>query len=176
VHRLVTYKRPLLVAEAFRDLPFRLTMVGVGPLEKSLKSMGPPNVEVRGWVSESELVSLFERATGFVHVGEEDFGMSMVEALAAGAPVIALRKGGAFDIVRDQTDGILIDEPSVESLRRAVVHVASRGWDTADLATQAGRFSTERFKARFVEHLEQVLSTSSCKAGGALGEALSDSP
>lgn len=101
VHRLVGYKHPELVAEAFRGLPYRLTMIGVGPLEQRLRAILPPNVQLRGWTSESDLVRLFERAIGFIHVGEEDFGISMVEALAAGTPVIGFAGGGARDIVRE---------------------------------------------------------------------------
>ena len=64
VHRLVPYKRPLEVAAAFRDLPdYRLTMVGVGPLEAPLRESLPPNVELHGWLPREELVSL-TRALG----------------------------------------------------------------------------------------------------------------
>ncbi len=92
VHRLVGYKRPLEVAEAFRELPdLRLTMVGLGPLEDELRARLPANVELLGWTARDELARLFAGAGGFIHVGEEDFGISMVEALAAGTPVLARR-------------------------------------------------------------------------------------
>ena len=61
VGRLVPYKRPLLVAEAFRGLPHELTMVGIGPQEAELRERLPPNVELRGWVSREELVRLYRR-------------------------------------------------------------------------------------------------------------------
>src|SRR5207253_7593144 len=120
VHRLVAYKRPQIVAEAFRGLPYTLTMVGVGPLEHELRAGLPPNVELLSWLDRPELVDRFERAAGFLHVGEEDFGISMVEALAAGAPVIALDKGGAKDIVRPGVDGVLLPEVTVDAIRSAV--------------------------------------------------------
>jgi glycosyltransferase involved in cell wall biosynthesis len=154
---LVTYKRPVSVAEAFRDLPFRLTMVGVGPLEASVRAVKPPNVQLRGWLHERELADLFSSATGFLHVGEEDFGMSMVEALAAGTPVIGLRAGGALDIVRPGADGILIDDASLDSIRAAVHEVAARRWDPTALAQRAERFSSARFRMRFAAHVEQSL-------------------
>jgi glycosyltransferase involved in cell wall biosynthesis len=157
VQRLVAYKQPIVVAEAFRQLPYRLTMVGIGPLEAKLREVMPPNVELYGWLDRPELVTLFSRAAGFVHIGEEDFGIAMVEALAAGVPVIALRRGGALDIVRDGIDGILIDEPTSEAVRTAVREVASRDWDSAALAERAASFAPARFAERFRAHLEEVV-------------------
>ena len=124
VQRLVPHKQPELVVEAFRGLPYRLTMVGVGALEKSIRKTLPPNVELLPWLPRAALAERFARASGFVHVGEEDFGISMVEALAAGTPVVALRAGGALDIVRDNVDGVLLPNAAVDDLRRAVRHVA----------------------------------------------------
>ena len=118
VQRLVPHKQPELVVEAFRGLPYRLTMVGVGVLEEHSDKTLPANVELLPWLPRAELAERFARASGFVHIGEEDFGISMVEALAAGTPVIGRRAGGALDIVRDDTDGVLLPNPTVHDLRR----------------------------------------------------------
>jgi glycosyltransferase involved in cell wall biosynthesis len=156
VHRLVGYKRPEVVVEAFRDLPYRLTMVGIGPLAQPVRARLPANVELRDWVSREELVRLYEEAAGFIHVGEEDFGITMVEALAAGTPVIALDRGGARDIVRPEIDGVLIDEPDPRLLRDAIAKVATTAWDTSALAEQARAFSRERFVERFLAQVQAV--------------------
>ena len=148
VGRLVPYKRPELVVEAFRGLPHRLTMVGIGPLEESVRAGLPENVELRGWITREELAGLYGRASGFVHVAEEDFGMTMVEALAAGTPVIALDAGGARDIVRDGIDGVLIAEPSIDGVRDALDRVVSARWDARALEVRAREFSRERFASR----------------------------
>jgi glycosyltransferase involved in cell wall biosynthesis len=155
VQRLVSYKRPELVAEAFRDLPYRLTMVGVGPLERSLRAKLPPNVNLRGWVARDELRELYGRASGFIHVAEEDFGIATVEALAAGTPVVALDAGGARDIVRPDVDGVLIDRAEVETLRAAIRSVAESAWDPAALRRRALEFSSERFLERMRQWLEE---------------------
>ncbi len=158
VNRLVSYKRPELVAEAFRGLPYRLTMVGIGPLEARLRAALPPNVELRGWISRRELASLYERASGFVHVGEEDFGIAMVEALAAGTPVVALGRGGARDIVRHGIDGILVDDAELETLPRALRALAEGSWDRGQLAERAQSFSPARFVERLTDELEPLLA------------------
>ena len=157
VHRLVSYKRPEVVVEAFRGLPYRLTMVGVGPQEAKLRRDLPPNVTLLPWVSREELVRLFEDAAGFIHVGEEDFGISMVEALAAGTPVIALARGGAVDIVRDGIDGVLVARPEPGLVREAVRRVAAERWDASALAGRAREFSRERFLTRMGAYLSELL-------------------
>jgi glycosyltransferase involved in cell wall biosynthesis len=156
MQRLVSYKRPELVAEAFRGLPYRLTMVGVGPLEQRLLASLPPNVELRGWISREELRALFDRASGFVHGAEEDFGIAMVEALAAGMPVVALDAGGARDIVRPGADGVLIERADLEQLRTAIRSVAETTWDPAALRARALEFSTERFLERMRAWLDET--------------------
>lgn len=155
-HRLVPYKQPELVLEAFRDLPYRLTMVGVGPLEARLRERLPPNVELRAWVSRSELAELFGRAVGFVHVGEEDFGITMVEALAAGTPVVALDAGGAKDIVRPGLDGVLIEKAELRALQAGVRAVATGSWDRGTLRNRALEFSSERFLDRMRSWIDEV--------------------
>jgi len=153
-HRLVAYKSPEVVVEAFRGLPHRLTMVGVGPLAETLRRDLPPNVELRGWVSREELVRLYERASGFIHVGEEDFGITMVEALAAGAPVVALARGGSLDIVRPEEDGLLVERADPASVREAVERMAARNWDPDALAARAREFSRERFVERLLAAID----------------------
>jgi glycosyltransferase involved in cell wall biosynthesis len=162
VHRLVPYKHPELVAEAFRELPYRLTMVGVGPLEGRLRGNLPPNVELRAWVSREELARLYGEASGFVHVGEEDFGITMVEALAAGTPVVALDAGGARDIVRPGVDGVLVRRAELGELRAAIRSVADSAWDPAELRSRSLEFSTERF----LERMRAWLDDSSRNARG----------
>jgi glycosyltransferase involved in cell wall biosynthesis len=156
VHRLVPYKHPDVVVEAFRGLPYRLTIVGVGPLEAELRRRLPPNVELRGWLSREELVELYAGAGGFVHVGEEDFGITMVEALASGTPVIALGRGGALDIVRDGLDGVLIPAPEPEALRAAARRVAEAHWDPEALAERARAFSRDVFLEKLRDVIEDA--------------------
>jgi glycosyltransferase involved in cell wall biosynthesis len=157
VHRLVSYKRPLEVAEAFRELPdLRLTMVGLGPLEAELRARLPANVELLGWVSRERLAELFAGAAGFIHVGEEDFGISMVEALAAGTPVLAADAGGARDIVRSERDGVRIANPTDPAqIRTGIRELAERDWDAGELRASADRFSERRFREQLAAVLRE---------------------
>jgi glycosyltransferase involved in cell wall biosynthesis len=155
VGRLVSYKRPLEVATAFEQLPdLRLTMVGVGPLERRLRAALPPNVELLGWLPRERLARLYARAGGFIHVGEEDFGITMVEALAAGTPVLAVDRGGARDIVRPGVDGVMISDPAdAGRVREGVLELARRSWNRDRLSERAERFSEARFRHRLTEVL-----------------------
>lgn len=158
VHRLVPYKRPLEVAEAFRELPeLSLTMVGVGPLEEPLRANLPANVELMGWTDRERLASLYATAAGFIHVGEEDFGITMVEALAAGTPVLAIDRGGARDIVRRDRDGVLIAQATEpQQIRAGVRELASRAWDEDELRRGADRFSEDRFRRAMDEVIRAI--------------------
>jgi glycosyltransferase involved in cell wall biosynthesis len=153
VHRLVPYKRPLEVAAAFRELRgMRLTMVGVGPLERELRAVLPDNARLLGWIPRERLARLFACAAGFIHVGEEDFGISMVEALAAGTPVLAAERGGARDIVRPGIDGVLISDPANPArIRDGVLGLGAGNWDRGRLRDRAASFSEERFRSRLGE-------------------------
>lgn len=179
VGRLVPYKRPELVVEAFRGLPHRLTMVGIGPLEGAIRERLPANVELRGWIPRAELARLYGEAAGLLHVGEEDFGMTMVEAFAAGTPVIAVDAGGARDIVRDGIDGVLIPEPSAAAIRGAVERLASASWDPGALARRAREFSPERFASQMRELLAATVDRvgrGASRASGASGAAAGRAP
>jgi putative colanic acid biosynthesis UDP-glucose lipid carrier transferase len=93
-----------------------------------------------------------------VHTGVDDFGMVMVEALAAGKPVLACAEGGALDIVRDGETGILIDAPTVESVRRALDRF-ERGtyrFDATVLRAFAKRFDRANFERRFAEAVDEA--------------------
>ncbi|HEY3552621.1 MAG TPA: glycosyltransferase, partial [Solirubrobacterales bacterium] len=79
------------------------------------------------------------------------------EALAAGTPVIALNAGGAQDIVRDGIDGVLVSDPSVDSLRAAVEQVAATEWDRAALAERAASFSRDDFTKRMRELVAETM-------------------
>lgn len=114
--RHVPYKRFDLAIQAANELKVPLTICSTGPDTERLKGLAGPTVKFVGRVSDEELVRLAQGAEAFLFPNEEDFGMSAAEALAAGTPVIAYKKGGALDIVQDGETGIFFETQSVDSL------------------------------------------------------------
>jgi glycosyltransferase involved in cell wall biosynthesis len=158
VGRLISYKRPNLIVEAFRDLPYELLIVGSGPLEDSLRRSAPANVTFLGAVDDETLRELYRTSRALVFPGEEDFGIAMAEAQACGTPVIAFRRGGARDIVEDRTTGWLIDEQDVRSLRNAIRTAATVELDPAGISRRAQRFASAEFRAQMRSVVEAAVA------------------
>ncbi len=118
--RHVPYKRFDLAIEAANKLGIPLTIASTGPDTERLKSLAGPTVKFVGRISDEELVKLAQSSVAFLFPNEEDFGISAVEALAAGTPVIAYKKGGALDIVQDGETGIFFEHQTVDDLVAAI--------------------------------------------------------
>jgi glycosyltransferase involved in cell wall biosynthesis len=164
--RLVPYKRVDLVVEAFNRLGLPLVVVGDGPERKRLEALAGPTVTLLGRQSQEQVEALMSSCRAFVYAGLEDFGIAPVEAMAAGAPVIGLGRGGLLDTVRcattglEQATGVLFPDQSVRSLVEAVSWFEQkRIWrqlDAAEIRQWAERFRPEAFKARFEATLRQA--------------------
>lgn len=149
--RHVPYKRFDLAIEAANQLQVPLTIVGSGPDTPRLKKLAGPTVTFTGRVSDKELVRLAQTAKGFLFPNEEDFGMSAVEALAAGTPVIAYARGGALDIVQDGETGVLFKEQTVESLVVAIKRFETLSFLPATLHRKAKRFDKSLFATKILK-------------------------
>ena len=144
----VPYKRFDLAVQAANQLDAQLTIVGSGPDTARLKKLAGPTVKFVGRVSDKELVRLAQSAKGFLLPKEEDFGISAVEALATGTPVIAYSKGGTLDIVQDGETGVLFNDQTVESLVAAMKRFEALTFLPATLHRKAKRFDKSLFNAR----------------------------
>jgi len=146
VSELVAYKRVDLAVRVFAKNGRRLRVAGDGPEYGELKRMAGPNVEFCGRVSEEELRELYARARAFVMPGEEDFGLTPVEALASGKPVVALRRGGVLDSV-PEAGGVFFEAPEEEQLAAAIVEFerTEGQFQPRELQAYASRFSEARF-------------------------------
>ena len=141
VSALVPYKRVDLAVDSGR----RIVVIGGGPLLQEMQRRGGQDVTILGSVSRSEIVERVARAQSLILPGVEDFGITPLEAMALGTPVVALREGGVLDTVVDGVTGIFFDRPEVDSLRGALDEVEARTWDRAALRAHARKFSRERF-------------------------------
>lgn len=152
VSALVPYKRIDLAMAAGR----KLVIIGDGPLLDELRRRRPPNVELLGSVQRDRIVEQLARARSLILPGIEDFGITPLEAMAVGTPVVALRGGGVLDTVVPGRTGIFFDDPNVESLRRALDEVESRDWDRTALRAHAAHFSRARFTEKFLAALNRL--------------------
>lgn len=157
--RMVPYKRIDLVAAAFAGMPDRkLIICGDGPELPNVQAAvaGAPNIQLRGRVPQAELLALVQTARGFVFAAEEDFGIGMVEAQAAGTPVIAYGRGGAADIVTPAT-GRLFREQSAAGIAEAIAAFEA-GPPLSPLACRenALRFSAPVFRDKMRAHVEAL--------------------
>jgi len=153
--QLVAYKRADLAVQAFNELGLPLIVVGEGEIFDSLARQAAPNVQLMGRQPFPVIKDLLQRCKGLIFPGMEDFGIVPVEAMAAGAPVIAFAKGGALETVIHGETGVLFHEQTVEALVQAVEAV-ERGDFTFDPA--ALHRHTEKFdKAVFLQHMQEAI-------------------
>jgi glycosyltransferase involved in cell wall biosynthesis len=148
VGALVPYKRFEDAIGAARQLGRRLVLVGDGPERARLEALaGGAAVEIRSGLPREELRRLYRTCSAYVQPGEEDFGIAAVEALSCGAPVVALGRGGARDIVRPGENGVLTEREGAGALADAVREADRAGFDYTFLRTTALPFRGERFAA-----------------------------
>ncbi|MFN0063513.1 MAG: glycosyltransferase [Myxococcaceae bacterium] len=152
VGALAPYKRLDIVLDAVRATPFPLWVVGGGQDEARLRRHAPPHVRWLGVVSDEALGPLYRNARALVFPGEEDFGITPLEALACGRPVIALAKGGALETLTPEV-AVFFDEPTPEALLSAL-HRFEQFQKT--FSPNAARARALQFgKARFLEEMRR---------------------
>ena len=120
VSRLVPYKRIDLVIEACNQLKLPLIVIGIGSEEKRLKKISGQTIKFTGYLTDQKLTEYYRGAKAVIMPQEEDFGLTAVEALSLGVPVISYKYSGAAEIVRDGETGILFEEQSAGSLVNAL--------------------------------------------------------
>lgn len=150
--RMVKYKNAESVVRAFAESGRKLMVVGDGPEAKGLRKLAGGNIEFMGGLDDAGLADHLERCRALVFAGEEDFGMVPVEAMAAGAPVIAWRRGGVTETVEDGVTGVLFDAqgpvPTAGEVAAAVRRFEAQGVtaEPGELHCAADRFGIDRFE------------------------------
>jgi len=156
VSRLVPYKRVDLAVKAFNKIGLKLVIVGVGSEEKKLKDLATSNITFLGRLTDRELSYYYSMARALIFPQEEDFGKVVVEAHAAGTPVVAYKAGGALDTVIPGVNGIFFEKQSINSLTKSVRRFEKMKFDSKKISKTAERFSKDRFKKKFLEVINKI--------------------
>jgi len=156
VSRLIPYKRIDLAVQAATRLGFPLKVGGSGRDLERLQEMAGPTVEFLGYVPDEKLPDLMARCKAFLFPGLEDFGITPVQAQAAGRPVIAFAGGGALDTVIPGKTGELFQEMTVDSLASAMQSFDARAYDPTAIRAHAEKFDTQVFNRQMTEFVEQA--------------------
>ncbi len=161
VSRLVGAKGIESVVKAFSKSKYMLKIVGakagLSSIDKKLQDVGS-NIELMGRIDDTSLYHLYSGAKGFIALArQEDFGMTVVESMAAGTPVIAYKGGGFKESVVEGKTGVFVTSTSVRAIREAIEKVNRKKWKKSEIQAQAKKFSKERFKANFHLFVEKVI-------------------
>lgn len=149
ISRLNEYKRVDLVIKAASELGLPVKIVGRGDQLSYLRSIAPENVEFVQDLDDRILKKLIAGCLCLVVAGEEDFGLTPIEAQVIGKPVVAYGKGGALETVIDGKTGYLFEHQSIQSLKGSLLQLINQGYNEKACLDQAARFSFENFKQQW---------------------------
>jgi glycosyltransferase involved in cell wall biosynthesis len=158
VSRLLPYKRIDLAVEAATRLGLGLDVIGDGPERRRLERMAGPTVRFLGRRPNEEVEQAMARAIAVVVPGREDFGLTPVEAQAAGRPPVAYAGGGALETIADGETGFLFAEQTWEAAAEAMERARTTELDPARLRASAERFDVSAFERRLLRFVEERLA------------------
>ncbi len=158
VGRLVPYRRIDILIEAFNKMQKPLVIAGSGRDRDRLEDLAGPTIEFLGYVDDEELPDLMARCRAFMWPGEEDFGISPIQAMAAGRPVIAYAAGGALETVIPGHTGALFYEQSPQAIVDAVQQFDADSFDPYALNAFAGQFDTAAYKRKMQKFVDEKLA------------------
>lgn len=158
VGRQVPYKRVDLIVQACSELDLPLTVIGRGPDHEKLVKQAGQTVRFLTNASDQEVEAEMTRAEAFILAAFEDFGITPVEAMAAGTPVIAYHAGGALDYVVSGKTGEFFEEQSADSLKQVLKTFDSKRYSAPDISKHAGQFSPEKFQAAMRQAVKDLMA------------------
>jgi glycosyltransferase involved in cell wall biosynthesis len=159
VSRLIPYKRIDLAVKAFSMLELPLRIIGTGRDERRLRRMAARNVTFLGRLSDDEVRSQMARCRALIFPGDEDFGITPVEAQASGRPVIAFGAGGALASIVEGSTGLFFFQQTPEALAEVVTSFHDDYFDPHAIRRHAEEFDTQRFLRRFSQFVEAKVAT-----------------
>ncbi len=158
VSQLTPYKKIDVAVEAFNKLELPLVLIGEGPQKKYLQKIAKPNVRILGWKSDIETKEYYKNCQAFIFPGEDDFGMTMIEAMSYGKPVLAFKAGGAAEIVLPGITGEFFEALTPEILADGVRRLRENlpRLSPQVIRKRAENFSTERFRQEMMEFIGKI--------------------
>ena len=160
ISRLSPYKNTALAVEVCNKMKLPLVVIGEGKEYEALQDIAGETVQIVGYKSDEEIEKYYKKTRAFLFPCEDDFGLTMVEALAHGVPVIALRRGGAKEIVEEGVTGEFFDasvaEVFADALRRFIEKEST--YSTHAMVQSAERFSQEKFRNAIVAQCEKLIN------------------
>ncbi|MFZ2975877.1 MAG: glycosyltransferase [Candidatus Moraniibacteriota bacterium] len=153
--RLMAYKRFDIAIKAFNELKLPLRILGRGPEMKRLQKIAGPNVKLLGRVSDEELRKHFSRCQAFIFPQEEDFGLTAIEAMASGTPLIAYNGGDIPEHMEEGKTGVFFHHQTVEDLVEVVRKFKNSDYDPYYIRQRVLEFDKEIFKAKIKEYIEK---------------------
>jgi len=153
--RLVAYKRFDLVIKAFNRLNIPLKVFGIGPELDKLKLIAKNNIEFLGKINQAEQIHYYSRARAFIFPQEEDFGITAVESMASGRPVIAYQAGGALETVKPDVSGDFFTEQTWESLAETIIRFDFEQYNPLKVKDHAEQFTVGKFKEKIKNLVEE---------------------
>lgn len=158
VSRCVPYKKIDLVVEAFSYSPARkLIVIGDGPELAKIKQKAGKNIEILGYQNDHVVHDYMKKAKALVFAAEEDFGIVVVEAQAAGTPVIAFGQGAALETVIDGKTGLFFEAQTIPSLLKILDQFDRMEFNAKHLRENAKRFNKARFQREFQDFVTRKL-------------------
>ncbi len=153
--RLVAYKRFDLLIKTFNRLKYRLKIFGTGPKMEILKKYSKDNIEFLGKISDREKAELLSKARAFIHPQVEDFGITPIESMASGRPVIAYPMGGAAETIVAGQTGIFFREQSWESILDVIIKFDHNKWDSRLIRDYASHYGKKNFQERIKKYTQE---------------------
>lgn len=155
VSRLVPYKKVDLAVKTFNEINLPLVVIGGGSQYEYLKSIANSNVKILGRQDNETIKEYYSKCRAFIFPGEEDFGITPLEAQASGRPVIAFSRGGALETVIDGQTGIFFKEQTINSLKEAIIKFQKINFNKHQIREHSFGFDEKIFKRKIQTLVKQ---------------------